>query len=70
MMDSSINLAEALPKEQERVRELLPLYDAIPAGIFAATMMRQSLRRAELAAASGDVVEMIRAYNDLKEYES
>jgi hypothetical protein len=36
-------LTEALPKEQQRVRELLPLYDEIPAGGFAATMMRASL---------------------------
>lgn len=64
------SLVEALPKEQQRVRELLPIYDAIPTGIFAATMMRQSLTRAEKAAASGDVVEMIRAYEELKGYEA
>ena len=28
-------LAEALPKEQQRVRDLLPMYDAIPTGIDA-----------------------------------
>lgn len=61
-------LADALPKEQQRVRELLPIYDAIPTGVFAATMMRQSLARAELAAASGDLVGMIAAYEDLKGY--
>lgn len=63
-----MNLAEALPAEQQRVRELLPIYDAIPEGIFAATMMRQSLSEAERAAASGDVVAMLRAYEDLKGY--
>jgi len=61
-----MNLAEALPKEQERVRELLPIYDAIPTGGFAATMMRQSLSKSEKAVASGDTVEMIRAYEELK----
>lgn len=56
--------------EQERVRDLLPMYDAIPTGIFAATMMRQSLAMAEQAAASGDIVAMIAAYKDLKGYKS
>ena len=63
-------LAEALPKEQQRVRELLPIYDEIPAGIFAATMMRQSLTRADQAASSGDVVAMLAAYEDLKVYDA
>ena len=63
-------LADALPKEQQRVRELLPIYDAIPAGVFAATMIRQSLARAEKAAASGDVAAMIAAYEDLKDYDA
>lgn len=63
-------LAEALPKEQQRVRELLPMYDAVPNGNFAATMMRNSLARAEQAAASGDVIAMIAAYEDLKGYDA
>ena len=62
------NLAEALPKEQQRVREMLPLYDAIPTGVFAATMMRQSLARAEQAVVSGDVIAILAAYIDLKEF--
>lgn len=61
-----MNLAEALPKEQQRVRDLLPLYDAIPTGVFAATMMRMALTKAEHAAASGDVVAMLRSYDELK----
>ena len=60
------NLAEALPAQQKRVRELLPLYDAIPTGIFAATLMRRALSEAERAAASGDVVAMIRSYKELE----
>lgn len=63
-------LAEALPKEQQRVRELLSMYDSIPTGIFAATMMRQSLSRAEQAATSGDVIAMLAAYEDLKGYDA
>ncbi len=63
-------LAEALPKEQQRVRELLPIYDAFPAGTVAAKMIRQSLARAEQAAASGDVAAMIAAYEDLRGYDA
>jgi hypothetical protein len=63
-------LADALPKEQQRVRELLPMYDAVQNGHFAATMMRNSLARAEQAAASGDVIAMIAAYEDLKGYDA
>ena len=62
------SLAEALPREQQRVRELLPLYDAIPEGRFAAAMMRESLARAERAAVSGDIVAMIVACKDLEGY--
>lgn len=62
-------LAEALPREQRRVRELIEIYKTIPTGIFAITMMRQSLEKAEQAAASGDVVAMLAAYKDLKDYE-
>ena len=61
-------LAEALPREQQRVRELLPMYDAVPNGNFAAAMMRNSLARAEQAATSGDVVAMLAAYEDLNGY--
>lgn len=61
-------LAEDFPKEQQRVRDLLPIYDAIPTGVFAAAMMRRSLTVAEQAAASGDIVAMLVAYEDLKGY--
>ena len=62
------SLADALPREIERVQELLPLYDAIPTGIFASTMMRNSIRTAHAAMVAGDVVAMIRCYEDLKGY--
>ena len=64
------SLAEALPEEQKRVRELLPLYDAIPTGIFAATMMRQALTKAEQASASGDVIAMLQSYEELKGFDA
>lgn len=61
-------LAEALPKEMARVRdELIPAYIAIgPAGQFGLMMLRHSLDEAARAMASGDLVAMIRAHQDLK----
>lgn len=65
-----MTLREAIPLEMARVRdELLPLYDAIPAGIFAATLMRLTLDRATRALADGDAVEMVRCFQELKEFE-
>jgi len=65
------SLAEALPKEQARVRELIVQYrdPALNgAGNLAAMMMERSLAAADQAVMSGDVVAMIRAYEDLKGY--
>jgi hypothetical protein len=65
------NLAEALPNEQRRVRELIPLYEAIgPAGSFAISMIKDALRRAEIASASGDVIAMLRSFEELKGFTS
>lgn len=64
-------LGDALPKEQARVREVLGHYKAIgPAGMLGAAMIEQSLRLADAAVASGDVVAMIAAYKDLEQIES
>jgi hypothetical protein len=65
---SQETLGDSLPKEMARVRELLPLYDAIPTGVFAATMMRASLDAAARAMASVDTVAMIRCLEDLRSY--
>lgn len=64
-------LAEELPKQMARVRdEVLPHYLAIgPNGMFGAAMIRSDLDRAAKAMAEGDVVEMIRACQSLKEIE-
>lgn len=62
-------IAEDLPKEQQRCRCILENAVRIGnAGSFLAAILRESLRKAEVAAASGDVVEMIRCYEDLKSY--
>lgn len=62
-------LADALPKEQARVRALIPLCEEIgPPGVFALACMRRALETADIATAQGDVTRMLRAYNDLKGY--
>jgi len=64
-------LADALPKEMARVREVLGNYKEIgPAGMFGAAMIEQNLRAADAAVMSGDVVAMLRAYNALKEIDA
>lgn len=64
------SLAEALPKEMARVREVLGQYRAIgPAGMFGAAFIEQDLRAADQAVMSGDVVAMLRAYEQLKTIE-
>lgn len=60
------SVGEDFPKELQRVRELVPLYDAIPTGAFGAMMLRQVLDRAEKAAISGDIVAMLASYQELK----
>jgi hypothetical protein len=63
-------LADELSRQMKRVREeILPHYDAIPAGMFGAAMIRADLARAEKATAEGDTVEMIRVCQSLQETE-
>lgn len=64
------SLGDALPAEMARVRDhVMPLYQEIGvAGLPGLMLMRASLDRAAKALASGDVAEMIRAYEDLKEF--
>lgn len=64
----SQSIGDALPREIERVQELLPFYDAIPTGIFASTMMRNSIKAAHAAMVNSDIVDMLRCYEDLKGY--
>lgn len=61
------SLGEQYPKEQARVREILGFYREIgPAGAFGAAMIEATLKRADEAAASGDVAAMIAAYKDMQ----
>jgi len=61
------SLAEAFPKEQMRVRELLIAYKEISVpGIFGSYYLENLLQRAEKAAAEGDTVAMIRLLKEMQ----
>lgn len=61
------SLAKALPREMTRVRGLIPMYQSIgQAGAPAILMMNRALDAAQKAMAEGDVVAMLRAYEELK----
>lgn len=66
----SKSLAEALPEQQARCRELLNIYREIgPAGQFGAMVIEAALQRADRAAARQDVVAMLAAYKELEALE-
>lgn len=61
------SVGEDFPKQQARARELLQQYKEIgPVGRFGAAMIEQALQRADQAAMSGDVVAIVRSYEELK----
>lgn len=63
-------LADAIPAELKRCRELLHEYKRIgPAGTFGALVIEQAIQRADKAAASGDTVAMLAAYRELRALE-
>lgn len=56
------------PRMQAYAREMLAEYRAIgPAGAFGALMIEETLRRADEALASGDVVAILHSYHEMKE---
>ena len=58
-----------MPKQQERVRNLLEFAVTIPGCEFACMVYRNALSEAEKAAISGDLASMIRAYRELESCE-
>ena len=64
-------LADALPREIERVQDLIPDYESLPdgAGRIGAYLMRESIKAAHRAMIEGDVVAMLVAHEDLKGFE-
>ena len=62
-----MSVGEAFPLEQARVRELVKAYEDLGAvGAFGAAMIKDVLARADKAALSGDVVQILQAYEELK----
>jgi hypothetical protein len=61
-------LGEAYPKEQARIREeLIPAYIEIgPVGRFGLVMLEDLLRRADKAVIEGDLVKMVKIYEEMK----
>ena len=60
------NLVQGTIRELRRARELLTFYNAIPTGAFGARTIQQAIDQAERAMGEGDVVQMLRAYGELK----
>ena len=70
MAEKIDTLGDALPREMARIRDVvMPAYLEIgPAGGFALALMRRDLDLAAKAMMEGDVVAMLRALQDLREY--
>ena len=61
-------VGDDFPVQQARARELLQVYIEIgPAGRFGRMMIEDALRRADAAAMSGDIVQILTSYKELKE---
>ena len=68
MSEKSTSVGEDFPKQQARVREVLGMYrDIGPNGMFGAMMIEQTLREADEAQASGDIIRILQSYEALKE---
>lgn len=62
-----MNLIEGLNQELVRNREILQIYEEIPQGAFGAAMIRKAIKEAEASLGTGDIVEMLRCFQELKE---
>ena len=65
------SVGSEFPKEQERVRHLREEYLALPngAGVIGATILDDVLARAAMAQSSGDVIQIIQLFQELKDSE-
>ena len=65
------NIIEGIHKEMERARELVKLYEEIgAAGMFGKAAIENTIKRAEKAIESGEAVDMVKIYVELKELKS
>lgn len=69
---TELSVGEDYPKQQARLRKLRVEAAKLPVhSVFFYLMELDSLlHRAEAAAISGDIVEVLRAYNEMREFES
>ena len=67
----STTVGDDFPVQQARVRAIMQEYRSLPdgAGMLAALLMEQALQRADRAILSGDLVEILRSYNELVGFE-
>lgn len=71
MIQETRTLGAAIPDEVARVGGILAERKELPSnvGAFHTHLIEEALHSMELAVASGDVVEMLRAYNKLQNIE-
>lgn len=69
MSEQIETLGDALPKEIERCQEIVRIYKSVPNGQFAAAFMEKDIKDAIKAMMTGDIVEMLRLYGELKQWE-
>lgn len=64
-------VGEDFPVQQERCRTILGYAKELPpeSGFFMVAMLEDLLKRADRAAISGDIVEQLRVYQEMKEVE-
>lgn len=57
------------PKQQARIRELITAYRDLPndAGVLGALLLEDTLKRADEAQASGDIVSILKMYQEMTE---
>ena len=61
------SVGEDFPKEQARCREVLQQYKELgPAGVLGGMMIEATLREADEAMASGDIVRILQAYKAMQ----
>lgn len=66
-----MSLGEAIPIEQARVRALILEYHSLEGGVglIASSLMEQTLQVMDNALMKGDLVAMLRLYEELRAYE-
>jgi hypothetical protein len=64
------NLINGLLDQINRVKEMIPIYQALPkgAGMLASKFMEAEIKKAEKAISEGDTIQMIYSFNKLNEY--